>query len=48
MSKLLDQVSSPEDLKDFSYDQLNTLSEEIREFLEFLILLINENLTPNR
>ncbi|HKL13567.1 MAG TPA: 1-deoxy-D-xylulose-5-phosphate synthase [Halanaerobiales bacterium] len=33
MSKLLDQVSSPEDLKDFSYDQLNTLSEEIRNFL---------------
>jgi len=33
MSELLEHVESPEDLKDFSFEQLNTLSEEIREFL---------------
>src|SRR6056297_2435690 len=33
MSKLLEHVESPEDLKDFSFEQLNTLSEEIRDVL---------------
>lgn len=33
MSKLLDKVSNPEDLEDFSYEELNTLSTEIRDFL---------------
>jgi len=33
MSELLDRVESPEDLKDFSYKELNKLSKEIRNFL---------------
>ncbi|MFO7815568.1 MAG: 1-deoxy-D-xylulose-5-phosphate synthase [Halanaerobiales bacterium] len=33
MSKLLDEVINPEDLKDFSFEELNTLSTEIRDFL---------------
>lgn len=33
MSKLLDKIESPADLKDFSYEELNKLSAEIRNFL---------------
>src|SRR6056297_3341016 len=33
MGELLDKIESPKDLKNFSYQQLDSLSEEIRNFL---------------
>lgn len=44
---LLDQINGPQDLKDFSLEELEQLSEEIRQFLIAKLSVTGGHLAPN-
>ena len=47
MMRLLDRLSGPDDLKQFSYDELNKLAQEIREEIIHTVAQNGGHLAPN-